>query len=211
MPISQIVPTALSSTTNYPLGTAISQLAGLQGDTYTGHIHGNHYAATKLGNVFSAHATAKTVPVVAANMASVFSVYNPLSNSKTLELISADVGVVLATTVVNVIGLHYEKFTSAPTYTAATEISSILGSGLRSTAVYCSALTHVAMGTGATSRAAIINTFGAVTSTADNPIHYDFDGKVLVPPGVAVSFAVSTTVWTTSGMDLSLTWAEWPN
>jgi hypothetical protein len=210
MPISQIVPGQLLGTTNYPAGTAINQPAGQQGEALVGHIHGNYYQAAKAGLVFHAHATAKTLPAVAANMASVFSVYNPIGSGKVLELISADVGVVLATTVVNVIGLHYEKFTTAPTYTAGTEISALLGSGLRSTAVYASALTHVAMGTTSAARAAIVTTFGAVTSTADNPITYYFDGKVVVPAGVAVSFAASTAAWTTSGLDLSLAWCEWP-
>lgn len=210
MPISQIVPTAISGTTNYALGQALNQPAGLQGEAYVGHLHGNYYEATKAGLVFQAQATGKTVPVVAANMASVFTVYNPIGSQKVLELISADIGVVLATTVVDVVGLHYEKFSSAPTYTAGTEISCLLGSGLRSTAVYATAFTHVAMGTGAAARAALLTTFGAVTSTADNPITYYFDGKILVPAGVAVSFGVSTTVWTTSGMDLGLTWVEWP-
>jgi hypothetical protein len=210
MPISQIVPGQLLGTTNYPAGAAINQPAGQQGEAYVGHIHGNYYNAAKAGLVFQAQATARTVPVVAANMASVFSVYNPIGSGKVLELISADIGVVLATTVVDVVGLHYEKFTTAPTYTAGTETSTLLGSGLRSTAVYATALTHVAMGTGAAARATLLTTFGAVTSTADNPITYYFDGKILVPAGVAVSFAVSTTVWTTSGMDLGLCWVEWP-
>lgn len=210
MPISQIMPGQLLGTTNYPAGTAINQPAGQQGEAYVGHVHGNYYAAAKAGLVFHAHATAKTVPVVAANMASVFSVYNPIGSGKVLELISADIGLVLATTVVDVIGLHYEKFTSAPTYTAGTEISALLGSGLRSTAVYATALTHVAMGTTSAARAAILTTFGAVTSTADNPITYYFDGKVLVPAGVAVSVATSTAAWTATGMDIGLSWVEWP-
>jgi len=210
MPISQVVPGQLLGTTNYPAGIAIGQPSGQQGDAFVTHVHGNFYQAAKAGLTFHAHATAKTVPVVAANMASVFSVYNPIGSGKVLELISADIGLVLATTAVNVIGLHYEKFTAAPTYTAATEISALLGSGLRSTAVYASALTHVAMGTGAAARAAILTTFGAVTSTADNPITYYFDGKVLVPAGVAISIATSTAAWTATGMDIGITWVEWP-
>ena len=210
MPTAYVVPTTLSTTTNNAVGSPIPHPAGYQGDAYYGKVHGDFYAANKNGAVFSAQATAKTVPVVAANMASVFSVYNPIGNSKVLELISAEVGVVLATTVVDVVGLHYEKFTSAPTYTAGTPISNLLGSGNLPTAVYCTALTHVAMGTGATARCAQVTGFPAVTSTAVSPAPYFFNGRVLVPAGVAVSFAVSTTVWTTTGMDLSLTWAEWP-
>lgn len=210
MPISQVMPGQLLGSTNYPAGTAINQPAGQQGDSYVGEVHGRYYAAAKAGLVFTAQATGKTVPLVGATMASVFSLYNPLASGKVLELISAEVGIVLATTVVDVLGLHFEKFSALPTLTAGTEVSCLLGSGLRSTATYCTALTHVALGTGSAARVAAVTTFGAVTTTADNPIVYPFDGKIVIPAGVGVSFAMSTATSTASGIDLGLTWAEFP-
>lgn len=194
-------------------GQPITQPCDLQGGSYVSQIHGRWYAAAKGGNMFTAGVTAVTLPLMVANMASVFSIYNPIASTKWLELIYADIGVVLATTVVNTVGLYYEKFTTTPTYTARAGLSTIAGGSTAAmVAQPCSALTHVAMGAtdAATARLAIIHTFGAVTTTGDGPITRQFEGSILVPPGVAVSLANSTAAAQASSVSCSLTWAEWP-
>jgi len=192
---------------NVPLDTKVQMTGGLQGEGWVTPLHGPHYAACYSGNVFHAFVAGVTVPVIAQSFASVFSIWNPNNSSVNLELISADVGIVLATTVVDHVGIYYQS-NAAPTLTTlGTPVNGKLGIGATNQGKFYSALTHV----GATpALAAIIATFGAVTSTADNPIHYDFNGKLLVPPGTVISIAMSTAASTSSGLSLGLSWAEWP-
>lgn len=208
MPANQInVTSAISQTVNLPTGALTQQTGGLQGDAWMSPLHGTHYAATYSGNTFFASVTAVTVPVIAQSFVSVFSLWNPNNSACNLELIKADVGIVTATTVVNHVGLYYMSSAAPTLTTAATAYNRKLGAGNTSQGKPYSALTHV----GATPvLAAIVATFGAVTTTGDNPISYDFDGSILVPPGTVVSFAMSTAAGNTSGLALGLTWAEWP-
>jgi len=207
-----ILPTPLTGGTDFPNSVAIQQPCGRQGDAYMGLIHGKYYAAAFAQNVFHGGVTAVAFPQYAANAASVCSLYNPIASGKILELLAVDIGVVLATTVVNTVGLYYEKFASAPTLTAKAFLNAYIGATTgNAVGVLCSALTHVAMGAtdATTARVGVIHTFGATTTTNAGPIHRDFDGQILIPPGVAVSICNSTAASTASSATADLVWAEW--
>jgi hypothetical protein len=149
------------------------------------------------------------VPVIAATLVSVFSLYNPPGSGKNLELIRLDYAIVLATTKVNVLGLYYSTaaLTAAGTFTTAgTALSAIIGGNASNVGIPYSAYTH----SGTPARHTIVGQFSAVTSTNDQPLFYDFDGRAIIPPGVIVSAAFSTAAATGSSVDLGLAWAEWP-
>jgi len=56
----------------------------------------------------------------------------------------------------------------------------------------------------------IVGSYGATTNTSGFPTTKLHDGKLVLPPGIAMSVAVSTTVGTTTGASIEAVWAEWP-
>lgn len=56
--------------------------------------------------------------------------------------------------------------------------------------------------------AAILTSFGAVTSTGDAPIIYNFNGTIIMPPDSLVTTA-GLAAQASAGRQC-LTWAEWP-
>ena len=183
---------------------------GEQGEQLTSEIHGKFYTINKSGNVFTANVTAVTVPVVAATLVSVFSLYNPRNSGVNLELIDTDITSVLATLVVNTYGWYFSADKNADTATFTTKgtpNSGLLDGGpAGNKGQFYSALTHV----GTPVRWKIIGGDHATTSTAVGGIHRDWDGAAIVKPGTIISIAASTAAATTSGTDLGVTWAEWP-
>ena len=196
--------------TSQAAGTQVYQLGGKQGEGIVSELHGKWFTQNYNSNVFHAAATGLTVPVIASNLVSVFSLFNPANSSKNLELISADIGIVLATTVVDFVGLYFQRIGGAVTIptsqTAGTPVSGLLGNTAAPQGLFLTAATHV----GTPTLAKILATFGAVTTTADGPIHYEFDGKFVVPPNTIVSIAMSTAQSTASGLALAIDWVESP-
>lgn len=183
--------------------------AGLNGEMLASEIHGKFYTINKRGGLFTANVTAVTVPVVAATMVSVFSLYNPRNSGVDMELVDLDITSVLATLVVNTFGLYYSAGKNADTATFTTKVApqhGRVGENPGNKGEFYSALTHV----GTPVRWRILGGHHATTSTAAGGIHVDFDGKAIIPPGVAVSLAASTAAGTTSGLDVGVSWAEWP-
>lgn len=199
--------------TSLPDSNYNPQLGGKAGEAIVAELHGKYYTQAYRGKVYMANRTAVTVPVVASTMVSVFSLYNPVSSPNVVELVDMDIGLVLATTVVDTVGIYWQNgaTAAAATFTTAGVLgtnffNANVGTAASNQATFYSALTH----SGTPVRIKIISQFGAVTSTNDSPIHYDFDGKVILPPGSLISVAMSTAASTASGVDLALTWAEYP-
>jgi hypothetical protein len=195
-----------------PDATYNPQLGGKSGEAVITELHGKFYTSAYRKILYSANVTAVTVPHIASTMVSVFSLYNPLTSTVNLELVDFDYATVLATTVVDAVGLYWQ---GSPTAQLATFTTiGVLGTnyfGANPTSAagqgqFYSALTH----SGTPVRIKILGTYGAVTTTGNTPCHYDFDGKVILPPGSVVSVAMSTAASTASGMDLGITWAEYP-
>lgn len=171
---------------------------------------GAYYEFNRNGAVFTANVTAVTVPVVAATLVSVFSLYNPRNSGVWAELIDTDITSVLATLVVNTYGWYFSADKNADTATFTTkgtaQNGAVDGGPARNKVQFYSALTHV----GTPVRWKIIGGHHATTSTATGGIHRDWNGSALLPPGSVISLAASTAAGTTSGLDLGVTWAEWP-
>lgn len=198
------------TTTRLGDGTTTNAFQGRQGEICVSELHGKHYQSNMSGLVFHAHVTGVTVPVIAANLVSVFSLINPAGSTRSVELISADVGIVLATTVVNTLNLYQQSIRGGslvPTvFTAGVAQPGLIGGAASSAALFCSAATHI----GTPVAVCQIATFGAVTTTAANAIHLEFDGTVILAPGSIVSFAMSTAAGTANGLSLGLRWSEGP-
>src|SRR3954463_5927318 len=76
------------------------------------------------GKVFHFSNAAFTMPVNANNLVSLFSVYNPVGSGVMMELIEAEVHSVVATTVVNAVGIYALGGQTGATFTTAGTIRS---------------------------------------------------------------------------------------
>jgi len=184
---------------------------GKQNEQLVAEIHGPWYHAAIRGSLFNFNVTAKTVGVISAAYVSVFSLYNPVSSGKVAEIVDMDIGLLSATTVVDILGLYWQ---GAPTSSAATfttpsvfgtnHFGGAPGKGGNGVIPY-TALTH----SGTPVRIAILNSWNTTSTVVGTPMHYDFNGKITLYPGDLITAAMSTAAWTSSVMDLSIRWAEW--
>lgn len=199
------------ASTKAPDGTTPVANAGQQNEALVSEIHGKWWTAAQRGNAYRANVTAVTVPVIANGLVSVFSLYNPVGSGIVMELIDFDMAQVLAATIVDAVGLYYDAGSraAAATFTTKGTIESAkIGSGLVGLGQFYSALTHV--NSAGWKRVAIVGNYGATTDAGQQLNHCDFDGKLVVPEGAIISVAMSTTAGTASGLDISMSWAEWP-
>lgn len=169
-------------------------------------LRGQYAEECSRGNVFCANAAAFTMPVNALNLVSKFTLLNPLNSGKYIELIDADVYSVLATTVVDAVGLYGLGVPGLGTLTAGTVQNGIVGNGASGVGIFYTAATF----TGTPLLYAALTGFGAVTDTAIGGAPYKFNGKILVAPGAAVALAMSTAASTASGMTATMAWIERP-
>ena len=187
--------------------------AGRQAELLTAEIHGKYYTAAYRKNVFKFNVTAVTVPVVASGLVSVFTLWNPPSSGVVGEIVETMVGQVLATTVVDTIGWYFSSGNLALAGTFTTKsvaltnhFSARVGDTPANTILPYTAYTH----SGTPVRCDIIGSFGAVTDAAFTLPVKAHDGKLLIPPGTAMSIAMSTAAGDAAGLDLQVDWAEWP-
>lgn len=202
-----------SPTVGQAQGANPALATGPQGELLTAEVRGKYASATRAGNVFSlATAVAGvTIPVQATNVASTFSLWNPNTSTKNVELISLALGITNATTVVADIGLYYQSGLTSPggTLTALTIRNTNLGStAIGSVCTGYSANTLVSTTGTNLFRLCTLTSFGAVTTTNAGPIKVEFDGKIIMPPGSLVTVLGSAAQ--TQAMCLDLIFAEWP-
>ncbi len=196
-----------------PPGSAPTNETGSRGgEVCTVETHGKYYTGAYNNRVFSFNVTAVAIPVVASGLVSKASLYNPSSSNVNLELIDIDLGDVLVTTVVNVIGLYWDGpvLASQATFTTAgvfgtNWFSGLLGTNAGQGTPY-SALTHKTTPV----RIDIVSTYAGITSTGNQPIHKDYDGKLILPPGHLITVAASTAASFTAGNDIAFRWMEVP-
>lgn len=163
------------------------------------------------GLVFSATRAAVTLPVNAATLVSLFGLYNPAGSNKMVEIIDVDAHYVVATTVVNALGIYYSQGSNASGATFTTQlqsavVSSRVGEGITSVCQFYSSVTHV----GTPVLASIIGGWGAVTDGGATPIRRELNGSLQFPPGSLISLAMTTAAATASSMTMQMRWAEVP-
>lgn len=199
---------------NNPDGNESQLSLGKQGELLLTETHGPWYTAAIRGLLYTANVTAVTVPVVASGLVSVFSIYNPVSSNRVLELVDFDMGNLSATTVIDVVGLYWQgaPVSSQATFTTAGVFGTNYFGGVPGkgpgVGIFYSAVTHLSGTTPA--RVAILNSENTTSVVVGTPTHYDFNGKVVLFPGDLVSVAASTAAMHASTTDLAMRWAEWP-
>lgn len=187
-----------------------TESGGPGGEVLAAETRGKYSVAAAYNRIYNFNVTAQTLSVIASSLASKCSLYNPPTSSVNLELIDIDIGTVLATTVVDVVGIYWQ----GPTLASLATLSTIgvfgtnwfagnLGGNPGLGNPY-SALTH----SGTPVRIDIVTFFGALTTTNSVPSHKEYDGKVVLPPGHVISVAMSTAASTASGVDVALRWME---
>jgi hypothetical protein len=207
MPLSQVAPGLIPNKTI--TNAIIGQLGGMAGEGAVSEVRGKFAMANYNKLVYGFNVTAVTVPVVANNLVSVFTLWNPPASGIMGELVDTDIGQVLATTVVDAVGWYYStgaKALAGTFTTLGTALSGQIGSNPQNAILPYSAYTH----SGTPTRFDIICSFGAVTDAVVFGANKLYDGRILIPPGTAISVAMSTAAGTTSGLDISARWVEFP-
>lgn len=196
-----------NSTQTMSLGRSAEQLVA--------QLHGKYYTAALAGKVFIlATATAgTTIPVQATNLASTFTLLNPITSSVNVELIDYTLGTTTATTVVGDISLYYQSGvgTSNAALTSTTALTirnALLGGGGSAVSSGYSAATFTSTTGTNLFRCYTLAGFGAVTTTNATPIRTEFDGKIILPPGTAVTVAGFAAQ--TAAMCQTMTFMEFP-
>lgn len=213
MALNQVT-TINPSNSSIPDGGTSTALAGKQGEQIVTELHGKWYTQAYRGNVFigSTALAGTVIPINAASLVSTFTLWNPLGSGKNLELISYDLGIAGTTTaVIGSIGLVFQAAVGAaiviPTsQTALTPINAVIGLGNAPVAKLLSAGTLTGTPSVLGSLGISFGTTGATPGPAT--AHYEFDGKMIVPPGVLIT-TVSTAAQT-QAMQQQFIWAEVP-
>lgn len=190
-------------------GAEVAAKFGRNGDMIVGQQFGPYSEKCSRNVVGLVSIAAATLPVVANNLVSVMTIFNPANSGYYLELIDADFSTVLATTVVDSVGLYSSSVTlsTAGTFTTRGNVrSGILQNGFGGVGQFWSAYTH----SGTPVLEKLLGGWAAVTDSGLNTVHYDFKGGILIPPGVASSFAMTTAASTGSGITGACSWVERP-
>ncbi len=190
--------------------SAETQLAALaHGQLAVAAVHGDFFEANYRGKAFTFNVTAVTVPVVASGLVSVFTLYNPPGSNVVAEITRTTIGQVLATTVVDAAGWYSSSaaLTGLGTFTTLAQARSKRVQDPAANAVKpYSAYTH----SGTPLREDIIGSFGATTDPSLSLPDKQYNGALILPPGIAMSVAMSTAAGTSSGLDVQADWVEWP-
>ena len=207
-------------TTQSADGVLVTGNSGRQSDALVSEVHGKFYTASYRGATFTTSTliAGVTIPVAAATLGGVFTVWNPAGSGKICELISCNIGTSSATTVVNGIGLMIQRnlttTSGIPTSNTAQAVLPLgLGGSAAVGAYSASTCTNVAIpGVSAATAVPIafynMFDFGATSNANAGPIEYFFDGRLLLGPDSLVSVCTSKATETTAV--ITMTWAEWP-
>lgn len=163
---------------------------------------------TYQGKVSFFNVAAVTVPVNANNLVSVCGIYNPPGSGKVLEIIDTDVGIALATTVVQEyvwVSSTVAQSAAATFTTAGTARNRRMQDAASTVARVYTAVTH----SGTPSVEAKIGSFAKVTADQTIPAKRWY-GTLMIPPGVLASICTLTAASTGSGVNLAFTWADLP-
>ncbi len=165
-------------------------------------LHGKYYSANRAGHVWTTAAliAGVTIPVNTATAAT-FGIYNPANSGINIELISFDLGTITtgALTQGEILATISKQLPSS--VTVAANVMNPMNSGSPgavafTTATFVASTTHIPI-------ACIL-----AAAVAAGALHYDFDGKLLLPPGWAMQ--ITGTPAQSNVTMPALTWAEWP-
>lgn len=199
-------------------GSIVIARAGKSGEAIVQSLRGNYAELSARGQVFTASTVIAgvVIPVAAATLNSKFTLWNPASSGKNIEIISCHISCNTATTVVGVHGLLIQRNLSGtsgvPTSVGTLAIPCPMGIGSGASVVTVSAqstLTNVAIpGVNAATTIPFwpMSGYGAVTSTGAYDLTHEFNGKLILGPDALV--AVCTTVAPSTAAFVQICWAE---
>jgi hypothetical protein len=186
-------------------------LQGKQGEFLDAKLHGDFYTPSYRGMMFfAATATAGTIiPVQASGLVGTFVLWNPANSNRNVELVSYELATLNATTVVSDVSLYFQTGIGSTnvalsSLTALVSRPTLLGGSAAAQATVYSAATF----TSTLTKGPVMATFGAVTTTNATPISYQFNGRIIVPPGCAVTTAGNAAQ--TQAMSQTFYWIENP-
>lgn len=190
----------------------VTMLGGKAAEGIVAELHGKWYTAGYRGNsfFFTTGSAGTTIPVNVGSAVTTFSLWNPIGSGHNVELIDIDIQTVNATVVVNEIALWFQtgvgSSQAVPTsLTAGTVRPLLLGGGGQSVISCFTAATIV----GTATKGPTVTGFSAVTSTANQSGHYEFDGKVILAPGTFATLLASTAAMTNATVNC-IKWCEFP-
>lgn len=196
--------------TGYAKSAAAPGLVNVRVDDQGAQVLTEKYAelATR-GKVFHFSRAAITLPVNVTTLVSLMGLYNPAGSGVMAELVELEAHAVVATTVVDGLGVYWSNGTNASgaTFTTAgTAYNSRIGEGAAPTCTVWNSVTHV----GTPVLADLAGGWGAVSDGGATAVRKQWNGKLQVPPGTLVAVAMTTAAATASGVTALLRWAEVP-
>jgi hypothetical protein len=179
---------------------------GKAAEAIVAELHGKWYTACYRGKVFhGATAITGTILTVQTTTTATFLLYNPLGSGVNVEMIATDVGLLGTTSAV--IGTILATL-GVGTPGTVTQITATVNQGLftgQSNANQAK-LASAATITAATFFVPLFNVTSTTAAAVGN-LHYDWDGKLVLPPGsyINLSSSPAQTVVSLNSYD----WAEW--
>ena len=192
---------------------------GATGELVVTNLRGRYGELSSRGQVFTASTVIAgvVIPVAAATLNSKFTLWNPASSGKNVELISIHIACDTATTVVGVHGLLIQRNLSStsgiPTSVGTLAVVCPAGINAVASGVTVAAqatLTNVAI-PGVNAAVTIpfwpVGSYGAVTNGGAQDLTHGFEGKLILGPDSLV--AACTTVAASTAAFIQICWAEY--
>lgn len=180
---------------------------GRHGSMFADELHGQFFAGTSRGNVFTASAANATGTTILApgGTTSGFMFYNPVGSGVNMEIVELDIEPSTATDVVGNIGLEFGAPPTTVTNADLVRSNYIAGRSLTAACKASHGSTIVAMTFMKWLPVFIQTVAGIATGT------WQFlpNGSLVLAPGGAVNIVSATTQGANVWM-LAVTWAEWP-
>jgi hypothetical protein len=169
-------------------------------------LRGGKYAAAALrGQVFCSTLIATLIRLFTIATPT-FALLNPVGSGVNVELIRSDFCDIQAACVVNGLGIYFHTAVQAAAWSSLTVSTpapqnAFLGAASGKAIVY-SSITQASNPKLQT----LTGGWGATTNTGLGVNRYDFDGHVIIPPGVGITICTTTAGSTNTGV---LTWMEY--
>lgn len=205
MQISGIVnaPSNISATD----GSQPIYLLGKSAEWVIAEIHGKWYTAAYRGRTFhGATSIAGTTLTTQTTTVSAFMLFNPAGSGVNAEMIGTDIGLIGTTSVIATVlqTLGTASITGVTTTVTVTVSANPFAAGAANKAQLTTLAT---LSTANTFFYPIFN-IAATAATPIGPMHYDWDGKLLLAPGSETN--LSTNITTAQAWVCGYDWAEWP-
>lgn len=201
-----------------PTGAQPVSTSGFEGEQIVTQLHGSYYAAARAGRVFQQSVVVGGVAIpISTTTAPIIALWNPTGSGKNAVLLRYLANFVATPSVPGTIGLMFVNKAGSQIGTAApvvafndvAPVNGLIGGGLASVMRSSNAATNTLIAAGIWHTTLFANyTVAAATAVpSSGPLFYDFDGSVIVPPGVIVYPAASAA---SAAMQQTLIWEEVP-